>query len=220
MWSTKIQNATRVEWFSFWFIINCVVGYMIGQQKSDVGTAIVLSILLGPIGWLIAALSSGNLRKCPHCAEHVKPEAKVCRHCGKDLPPIQKTPLVPVRDDPGEQLRPPTPLTKSDKIFLGSILVVVVAVIIGAMVSSTRPGKQPQSKEVRQDARAPAETPQETYFSLKLTKPVELKDSLGRVIARLQQGQSVQYVGRGTYFVRIRYDGADYDIRISSTDLK
>jgi len=83
------QNATRVEWFIFWLIINCVVGFLIGQQKNDVATAIVLSILFGPIGWLIAALSPGNLRKCPHCAELVKPEATVCGHCGRELPETQ-----------------------------------------------------------------------------------------------------------------------------------
>jgi hypothetical protein len=33
-----------VEWFIFWLIINAVVGFLIGQQKNDVATAIVLSI--------------------------------------------------------------------------------------------------------------------------------------------------------------------------------
>jgi hypothetical protein len=79
----------------------------------------------------------------------------------------------------------------------------------------------PESTPTTQaEAATKAETPQETYWSLKVTRPVELKDSVGRVVARLQQGQSVQYVGRDNYLVRVRYDGADYDIRISSIDLK
>ncbi len=61
---------------------------------------------------------------------------------------------------------------------------------------------------------------QETYHSLKLTKSVELKNSVGRVIAKLEQGQSVQYVAFLDNYVRVRYEGRDYDIRISATDLK
>jgi hypothetical protein len=33
------------------------------------------------------ALSSGG-RKCPHCTEIIKREAKVCRFCGRDLEPL------------------------------------------------------------------------------------------------------------------------------------
>jgi len=38
-------------------------------------------------------LASGDLRKCPFCAEIIKSEAKVCRFCGRDLPEMQRTPL-------------------------------------------------------------------------------------------------------------------------------
>ena len=72
-----------MEWIIFWLIVNCVVGYLIGRQKDDMASAIALSIFLGPIGWLIAALSRGGLRKCPHCAEFVKPEAMICRYVAK-----------------------------------------------------------------------------------------------------------------------------------------
>src|SRR5262249_12199492 len=71
----------------FWAGVNSLVGYAIGKCKNDVTWYIILCILLGPIGWLIAAVSPGNLRNCPFCSEEIKPDAKVCRYCGRDLPP-------------------------------------------------------------------------------------------------------------------------------------
>jgi len=29
----------------------------------------------------------GGLRRCPFCAEFVRPEAIVCKHCGRDIQP-------------------------------------------------------------------------------------------------------------------------------------
>jgi zinc-ribbon domain len=204
-----VRKKLTMEWFIFWLIINCVVGYLIGQQKNDIATAIVLSILLGPIGWLIAGLSKGNLRKCPHCAEFVKPEATVCRHCGRDLPALPAA--APVK-------LPEPPMPKSSKGEKIALAVVLAAIVIGSVIAVLYSGHEKGNPQSRSSN---VKTPQETYFwSLRLTKPVELKNSIGRVIVKLQEGQSIQYVYRDNYVARIRYEGVDYEIPISSTDLK
>src|SRR5437660_8238121 len=80
------ENTAGV-FFLFGMALSAVIGYLIGARRG-IGTAgALMSAFLGPIGWLLAALLTGNLRKCPFCAESVKPDAVVCRYCGRELPP-------------------------------------------------------------------------------------------------------------------------------------
>jgi len=45
--------------------------------------ALIHSLFLSPND--NAKLANG-MKKCPFCAEVIKPDAKVCRYCGRDLP--------------------------------------------------------------------------------------------------------------------------------------
>jgi hypothetical protein len=118
-----------MEWFIFWIGINALIGYAIGRQKNEVGAAVAASILLGPIGWILAILSGGHLRKCPHCAELVKPEAIVCKHCRRDLPAaVAAAPLAPRKYYNG---------TLTEKILLG-FTVVLVGIAIAVTISTVR----------------------------------------------------------------------------------
>ena len=78
----------------WWFLFGATVGALAAQKKGFspiVGVAV--GALLGALSPLLFAVSgltsAGDLdsRKCSHCAERVKAEAKVCKHCGRDLAP-------------------------------------------------------------------------------------------------------------------------------------
>ena len=77
-----------------WLIFVVVLCLLVGKYASRRGLSatryFLLSVLLSPvIGFLLVLVfaPSDPTRKCPHCAESVKRDAKVCRHCGRDLPP-------------------------------------------------------------------------------------------------------------------------------------
>jgi len=78
-----------------------LVGWVIGERKGRPEAGFLFGALLGPIGWLIVAVgpdvkaaeATTRLKKCPFCAELVQPEAKVCKHCGKDIAPVFQTTL-------------------------------------------------------------------------------------------------------------------------------
>ena len=78
-----------IFWIVLWIVINAAIGYAIGKERNNIGVSVFISVLLGPIGWIIALISKEGLRKCPFCSESIKPDAKVCRYCGRDLPPIE-----------------------------------------------------------------------------------------------------------------------------------
>jgi len=100
----------------FLFIVLGIVIYflptIIGVERrhQSAGGITVLNLLLGwtGLGWIIAlvwacsavtspqlppvavsqATASAGERKCPHCAELIKVEARVCKHCRRDVAPV------------------------------------------------------------------------------------------------------------------------------------
>lgn len=81
-----------------WLICGGIAAMIASSKGGNVAVAFILGVLLGPFG-IIAAfflgneqkadaakIASGDSKKCPRCAELVKPDALVCKHCGHEFP--------------------------------------------------------------------------------------------------------------------------------------
>lgn len=74
----------------FWGLLGGAIGAAAAQRKGfSVAGGVVGGIILGPLAvlmFLVSGVSSSKeARKCPYCAEWIKPEATVCKHCHKEL---------------------------------------------------------------------------------------------------------------------------------------
>lgn len=73
------------EWALLLTLICGVIGAVIGWVKGRWLAGFVWGAALGPIGWIVIALSKAAMRECPECGRRNRPDAKVCHYCGIDF---------------------------------------------------------------------------------------------------------------------------------------
>jgi hypothetical protein len=142
-------------------VISAAIGAAIGEAKGRPGLGAVLSLLVGPIGWLVVAMlpsaqEAGPL--CPHCGGVTVSGAAVCKNCGRDLPPP-----LPVIAQPA-----PTPWSKRDRMAVTWLVVfgIVILLAVGLL------GRAPRASTANV-ATVPATAP----TVLPTTAPVQGKPS-------------------------------------------
>lgn len=86
-----MDDVTLLSCLIFWVFIGGLIGAAIGANKGNGSSGFWLGAILGPIGWIIAALLDYP-NKCPACQGGVPEEAATCKHCGRELRGLNQTP--------------------------------------------------------------------------------------------------------------------------------
>ncbi len=87
-----------MEFLVIWLVCG-IIAAVIAMNKGRSGCGwFLVGVLLGPLGIILALvvsedktevekrnMQSGEMKKCPFCAELVLKEAVVCKHCGRSL---------------------------------------------------------------------------------------------------------------------------------------
>jgi hypothetical protein len=68
-------------YIAIWVLIGGAIGYAIGTMKENGKAGFWLGALLGPVGWIIAAIIDYPT-KCPECRRGCPESATKCQHCG------------------------------------------------------------------------------------------------------------------------------------------
>jgi|APLak6261664116_1056043.scaffolds.fasta_scaffold01283_5 hypothetical protein len=86
--------------FLLWIFLCVIVAVIAKNRGRSSFPAFLISFAFSPLVGLIVVLVSsknqarldnravraGKAKRCPRCAELVKPKALVCKHCGNNLP--------------------------------------------------------------------------------------------------------------------------------------
>jgi hypothetical protein len=78
----KLLNPSLWEWAIVLTLICAGIGALIGRSKGRWLAGFIWGAALGPIGWIVIAVSKREPRLCPECGRKNPADAKVCHACG------------------------------------------------------------------------------------------------------------------------------------------
>ena len=112
-----MDGSSHILVLIFYGVILGLVGALIGKRKGRQLGGFCLGFFLGPIGWLLVGFGPDytNSATCPFCAERIKPEARVCKHCGRDI--VQPAAQAQAPERPLPPLRPVVPPPRNPTTF-------------------------------------------------------------------------------------------------------
>ena len=113
------MESLFIAYFAVYLVVNAIfsgiVGYVASEKGRSAGAFFALSFFFSFLVGILVVLavpkiettrnsySTPNLskeqsRKCEHCAEEIKLEAKICKHCGNSVQPLEPTEKAPIRN--------------------------------------------------------------------------------------------------------------------------
>jgi hypothetical protein len=92
------MEPRQVYYLIVWPIAGGAIGYAASRDRGySPWLGLALGMLFGPLlAWVLFLIdgifTANELKRCPHCAEWIEPQAKVCRFCQRDVPAAPRGP--------------------------------------------------------------------------------------------------------------------------------
>lgn len=89
-----------------WMVCGVIAAIIASNKRESAVVGFLIGAIFGPLGILLAFLSKGKTKECPHCKSNIHPDATACPNCGRDtvIPNAPET-VAPDEDPTMSRLR-------------------------------------------------------------------------------------------------------------------